>query len=138
MGTSEASGATVTIEGETMTAADNRFGRPEATEVALVGAKAAGLARLRSAGFEVPERDRDTHPLHRRAGGPNRTMDRHDGLSDALAEVTAELGERLAVRSSATWEDSATSAHAGETATELDVSGADDLAVAIGRCVRAS
>lgn len=130
----KASGATVTTEGETMTLQTIGLDDPEATEIALVGAKAAGLARLRSAGFEVPNGIViPTHCVDELAG-----TGRPDGLSDALAEVTAELGQRLAVRSSATWEDSATSAHAGQTATELDVSGADNLTDAIGRCVRAS
>ncbi len=53
-------------------------------------------------------------------------------------QCAARLGGALAVRTSATWEDGATSAHAGATATVLDVSGVDDTLAAIRHCLDAS
>lgn len=119
---------------------------PRATDPTLVGAKAAGLARLRAAGFEVPDGiviptwsigEVTAGCASEGVSGPS-ASERFDGLQVALAEATAALAQRLAVRSSATWEDSATAAHAGETSTELDVRGVENLLMAIMRCVDTS
>lgn len=87
----------------------------------LVGHKAATLARLRMAGFDVPE------GLVLPVGGTD--------LEAVASEADARWPGPLAVRTSATWEDTATSARAGETLTVLDVVGAGALVDAIRSCL---
>ena len=95
-------------------------GDVDAADLAQTGGKAAGLARLRDAGCNVPPWFVIT---------PDWTED--DG--DALEEALSRLGdERFAVRSSATIEDGAHASFAGQFASLLFVS-RDDVAAAIRR-----
>lgn len=105
--------------------------QPDALDPTLVGAKAAGLARLAANGFDVPPAvvlSTGLAELHQRGV-------LEQWLQTALSDATAAVGEPVAVRSSATWEDAATSAHAGVTVTELDVTGSAEVARAVCRCV---
>ncbi len=116
-----------------MTAQPLPLDDPQAREPAVAGAKAAGLAGLVAAGFDVPEGVVLPPKLlatwtDGAAPGPVRA---------AVEAACARLGPRLAVRSSATWEDGATSAHAGATATVLDVSGVDAVLDAVRHCLDA-
>jgi len=92
----------------------------------LYGGKAAGLARLISLGFDVPpgfvlEADEplDEGRLWRAVGLWAGGVDSTDGHA------------RLAVRSSSTIEDSASSSHAGEFSTVIDDLSCKDLVAAI-------
>ncbi|MCX7644634.1 MAG: PEP-utilizing enzyme [Rhodobacteraceae bacterium] len=94
--------------------------RPDqATDPAVAGGKAAALARLKAAGFDVP--DFVVIPaaaFAATAAGPRPAR----GLKPALARALAELGPGpFAVRSSARSEDGAAHSHAGQFATELNV-----------------
>lgn len=107
---------------------------PRAVEPSIAGTKGAGLARLRAASFAVP--DGAVLPVGLAdawSGGPAPAA-----LRVAVADVCDRLGGSMAVRSSATWEDGATSAHAGATATVLGVEGVDDVLAAIRHCLDAS
>ncbi len=114
------------------TARSVRLDDPAALDPALVGNKASGLAHLRADGFDVPDAvvltigwaatwQPDTSPP--------------DILVQLVADAVGQLGPRLAVRSSATWEDGATSAHAGASETVLDVQGVDATLDAVRRCL---
>ena len=107
---------------------------PRAVDPAVAGTKAAGLARLRQAGFDVP------HGVVLPVGvattwpaGPA-----PDDLRDAIGGVCASIAAPVAVRSSATWEDGATSAHAGASKTVLDVTGTDAVLGAARDCLDAT
>ncbi|MCB0964576.1 MAG: hypothetical protein KDA98_14950, partial [Acidimicrobiales bacterium] len=104
---------------------------PEAGDPAHVGSKAAGLARLRAAGFPVP--DAVVLPVGLARAWPDGPAP--DDLRGAIDRACATLGGPLAVRSSATWEDGATSAHAGATTTVLDVTGTDAVVDAVRACL---
>ncbi len=104
-----------------------------AADPTLVGAKAAGLARLVAAGFAVP--DAVVLPAGLRDRWP--TGPAPEPIRAAVEDACTALGPRLAVRSSSTWEDGATAAHAGATATVLDVSGPDAVLDAIRHCLDA-
>lgn len=92
----------------------------DATDVALVGGKAAPLARAAAAGFDVPR------------GFVITTEADEDGLD--LAPWLATLGNsRFAVRSSAVGEDSSLRSYAGQLETLLDVP-VEDVPAAIARC----
>ena len=90
-----------------------------------VGAKASTLARLRAAGFPVP--DGFVVTTNEDVGAP---------LVEGLRSLEARIGTgaRLAVRSSGRAEDSAAASFAGQYETVLGVSGADELSRAIARC----
>jgi pyruvate,water dikinase len=106
---------------------------PRAVDPAVAGAKAAGLATLRSAGFDVP--DGVILPVgiaDAWTDGPA-----SDELHAAVDAACSALAGPLAVRTSATWEDGTTSAHAGATATVLDVIGTDAALAAIRCCLDA-
>ena len=99
---------------------DLRDVRP--TWLADVGGKAAGLAGLMTAGFQVPEGFCVTTAAHR------------DGVLDldALASALAALGDTpVAVRSSATAEDLPDASFAGQQDTVLNVRGLQAVATAI-------
>jgi pyruvate,water dikinase len=85
-----------------------------------VGAKAAGVAALRSNGFQVPAGYVLPVGLSSLwpAGEPIPNL-----LATQIASILEELHGPIAVRSSATWEDGATSSHAGATTTVLSVEG---------------
>ena len=104
---------------------------PRAADPAFAGTKGAGLARLRAASFTVP--DGVVLPIgiaREWPGGPA-----PEQLRTAVAGICDRLPGALAVRTSATWEDGVTSAHAGATATVLGVSGVDDTLDAIRYCL---
>jgi len=96
-----------------------------------VGGKAASLASLRAAGFNVPEF----------CVIPCAAFEalRHEGAA-ALRPLVAQwldanpAGARFAVRSSARGEDSADNSFAGLYSTVLDVSGTDDVLAAVQEC----
>ncbi len=106
---------------------------PRATDPTVAGTKAAGLARLRAAGFRVP--DGMVLPVGLASAWPSGPAP--TGVHTAVDRAHASLGGPLAIRTSATWEDGATSAHAGATMTVLDVSGTDAVLDAIRRCLDA-
>lgn len=94
---------------------DDVDGRP-------VGGKAAGLARLRAMGVRIP-------PTLVLVGAESGV------LPDDLETRAAELGEVLAVRSSALGEDGQDASFAGQYETVLDVRGARALRAAIAHCL---
>src|SRR4029453_2617389 len=91
---------------------------------ALLGTKAANLARLAGVGFPVP------------AGGgvtpAGEAAWKHTcaGLRSAVAELGGGTGQRFAVRSSGTAEDLVGASFAGQYETVLNV-GLDQLAEAV-------
>ncbi len=107
---------------------------PRAMAPAVAGNKGAGLARLRAAGFSVP--DGVVLPVGIAEIWPDGPAP--DSLVFAFATLCDRLDTALVVRTSATWEDGATSAHAGATATVLDVSGVSETLAAIRHCLDAS
>ncbi|MBN2205474.1 MAG: hypothetical protein JW767_10680 [Thermoleophilia bacterium] len=87
-----------------------------------VGAKARGLARLESLGFQVPQ----AWVL------PASSMDSTDpGRMAAILEPAIDATSTYAVRSSSSSEDGATRSHAGEFLTLLDVPARDVARVAL-------
>ncbi|MET0417209.1 MAG: PEP/pyruvate-binding domain-containing protein, partial [Actinoplanes sp.] len=91
--------------------------------VELVGGKAAGLGEMIRLGFRVPEGF---------AVSPEATP-------AEITEAYAGLGEGpVAVRSSATVEDSPDASYAGQMATELNVHGPDAVLAAVDRCRRSA
>lgn len=107
---------------------------PRATDATVSGNKAAELARLRAAGFDVP----DGVVLPAGLGEVWSSNGTPGWVREAAQRAHESLGGRLAVRSSSTWEDADTSAHAGATTTVLDVRSVDDTLHAIGRCLDGS
>lgn len=91
----------------------------QASDPAVAGGKAAALARLKAAGFDVP--DFVVIPAAAfapGAGGPRPAR----GLKPALQRALADLGPGpFAVRSSGHSEDGEAHSHAGQFATELNV-----------------
>ena len=108
-----------------------RLDEPDALDQSIVGAKAAGLARLLAAGFDVP--DAVVLPVGIASMAGDGSLP--ERLAEELPAALGSVGEPVAVRSSATWEDSSTSAHAGATVTELGLAGVDDVGAAIQRCI---
>ena len=103
----------------------------EATS-AVVGGKARGLARLVTLGLPVPPAfvlGPDAHARWRERGEVDRV---------ALERVLAELGEPLAVRSSAADEDSGDRSAAGQYESVMGVSGLEALVAAVEECYRAA
>jgi pyruvate,water dikinase len=99
----------------------------DATDPAVVGRKAAGLARLLRLGFTVPDGFVVTAGAD--LGSPE--------LRETIAARLATLDGAVAVRSSATVEDLADASFAGMYETVLGVEGLDQVVAAIER-VRAS
>ncbi|HEY7197148.1 MAG TPA: PEP/pyruvate-binding domain-containing protein [Gaiellaceae bacterium] len=102
---------------------------------AVIGGKAAGLARLAELGLPVPEAlvvPTDVHARWRARG----EFEESDWR--ALAEAALALGEPLAVRSSAADEDSGDRSAAGQYESVMDVRGLDGLIAAIEACYRAA
>ncbi len=96
-----------------------------------VGGKGLSLGRLAAAGLPVPPGFCVTTDAHRRLRGR--------GPDEALAGQIAAAYQRLgggpvAVRSSATAEDSAAASFAGQQDTFLGVEGAAAVCEAVGRC----
>lgn len=102
------------------------FDRIRESDRALVGGKAANLARLRNAGMPVP----DGFAI------PFSVVDRLDEptVRDEIATAFAKLACRVAVRSSAVVEDGATASYAGQFETVLKVDGEEELFEAIAFC----
>jgi phosphohistidine swiveling domain-containing protein len=97
----------------------------DAAMVDLVGGKAVGLAVLRRAGERVPDGFCITTNAYRAGRIPE----------DELLAAYARLGAgAVAVRSSATTEDSPGASFAGQQETVLGVTGAGDLVEAVRRC----
>jgi len=103
-------------------------------DTALVGGKAAGLARLAARGLPVPPAFVVVADVHARWRSRS-TFDESDWR--ALAEAARELGEPLAVRSSAADEDAAGRSAAGQYESVMGVRGFDGLIAAVEACYRA-
>lgn len=105
---------------------------PSAREA--VGGKAASLAALARAGFDVPPAyviPTESTALIEDAGWP-------EGLRERVAVVFRELcadGGAVAVRSSAVDEDGADASFAGQHETILDVRSETDVVSAVERCI---
>jgi phosphohistidine swiveling domain-containing protein len=112
----------------------------DALDTARAGAKAAVLARMRRAGFPVPDgvvvlaealraQLRSTASEAELLAAP---LD--PGLRRALLDASGGLAAPLAVRSSGIDEDGAQASHAGQYDTVLNVGGGDDLVDAVRAC----
>lgn len=107
---------------------------PQAADELLAGGKAASLARLRSAGFRVPDGfvvsvDATTQL----AGGMAGAASIEAGVRAALRALCPEQ-EPVAVRSSAVGEDSVEHSFAGQHLTLLAVTGEESVLAAIRAC----
>lgn len=115
---------------------------PRALERSEVGAKAEVLARMRRAGFPVPDGCVFTaRAMARHVAGLGTLSSEavHDHHLDeetraAVKEVAQRLSGPLAVRSSGIDEDGAQASHAGQYSTVLDVLGEDALDDALRAC----
>jgi phosphohistidine swiveling domain-containing protein len=131
---------------------------PDARHLGLVGGKAANLAELRAAGFDVPAGFCVATDAYRRAAdaaGLDEVLGRAEDaalaaaarkallavpipkdVEAAVAEAYAQLGDRVpvAVRSSATAEDLPSASFAGQQDTYLNVVGAEAVLDAVRRC----
>jgi phosphohistidine swiveling domain-containing protein len=109
---------------------------------AVVGGKAYGLGRLLGAGLPVPPGFAITTEAYVEAVGPTEDRDRIEAVALPPAVVTAvteaylALGEDVpvAVRSSATAEDTGDASFAGQQDTYLWVRGADAVLEHVVRC----
>lgn len=104
---------------------------PRARDTSRVGPKLARLAELGAHGVRVPQGFALCAPIHARA---------LEGVGEACAELGRRLGEdepRVAVRSSALFEDGAEHSHAGELLTVLGARGEVSIRAAIERCFEA-
>ena len=109
-----------------------------AADAALVGAKAANLARCASAGLPVlPGVVVTTAATGRWAPGEAPPDEVLDALRSSLAALTRQHTGPLVVRSSSTAEDAERSSMAGRFRSVLDVAGRDGLVAAV-RAVRDS
>jgi pyruvate,water dikinase len=104
---------------------------PEASVVSI-GGKGLGLARLAAAGFAVPRAY--AVPTAVTAAAEFDSARFREALSRALVQLAPE-GEAIAVRSSATDEDSQARSFAGQHLTVLGVRGPDEAISAMRRCV---
>jgi pyruvate,water dikinase len=131
---------------------------PDALHPGLVGGKAANLAELRAAGFDVPAGFCVTTDAYRRAAdaaGLDEVLGRAEDaalaaaarkallavpiapdVEAAVAEAYERLGDRVpvAVRSSATAEDLPSASFAGQQDTYLNVVGTEAVLDAVRRC----
>jgi phosphoenolpyruvate synthase/pyruvate phosphate dikinase len=109
--------------------------RGEAPPLDQVGGKARGLAQLVALGLPVPPAvvlTTDAHAHWRDAGA----IDDEDRA--ALAVALEQLGEPLAVRSSAVDEDAGDRSAAGQYESVIGVAGLADLVAAVEHCWRAA
>jgi pyruvate,water dikinase len=106
---------------------------PDAVEVKCSGGKGASLALLRQAGLPVPEGFIITTAAYHWLQGQGV---RSDGrFVELLRQSYERLGRgRVAVRSSATAEDTAETSFAGQQETILGVEGEEPLLEAVERC----
>lgn len=99
----------------------------------LVGGKALSLGLLAAAGFPVPPGFCVTTTAYRRLG--NRSLNADQDLCKQITDAYHRLGGgRVAVRSSATMEDSTLLSFAGQQETILGVEGEVAIVDAIARC----
>lgn len=106
-----------------------------AGDVDEIGAKAANLASLVRAGFDVPEGVILTAEAHRRFGGDPGRECLPAILTEELADALSLLGaDAVAVRSSSPVEDLSDASFAGLYETALDVRGLDEVEGAVQRC----
>src|SRR5438105_9952406 len=102
-------------------------------DVESVGGKGLSLGRMAGAGLPVPPGFCVTTAAFRRCRGEPLTS-QHD-LARHIKKAYQELGGgAVAVRSSATAEDGATTSFAGQQETILGVSGEQELLDAVARC----
>ena len=101
-------------------------------EERIAGGKGASLARLVRLGVTVPRFVVISADAYRAMGQGEPTSAFTDELRAALAELN--LGEGLAVRSSAIGEDAADSSFAGLYHTSLDVNGLEAVVAAVKTC----
>lgn len=104
----------------------------EEDQLSLVGGKALNLARLRRARFKVPQGFVLTTALYREAKGNGDGLAVPAQVQDRVCECYRRMSQPLvAVRSSASHEDSATASFAGQGRTILNVNGEQSLFEAI-------
>ncbi len=120
------------------------LGETESLDASAVGHKAANLARFASS-YRVPPAfclPTSAYAELKAALGPEGTAERtalRAGVADGYARLAALVGERtprVAVRSSATGEDSAEASFAGQHETILNVRGVDAVVDAVLECWR--
>ncbi len=101
----------------------------------LVGGKGRNLGRMFAAGLPVPPGFCVTTTAYRRLRAQGLTSD--PSLIEQIGAAYRQLGGGLvAVRSSATVEDSAVASFAGQLETSLGVQGESDVCAAVYRCWR--
>lgn len=118
------------------------FDEADALSVEIAGGKGASLASMTARGLPVPpgfvipsdilERCVDAEALRGLAramdhAGAMRLVERSARVDDAVLDAYARLGGEVAVRSSASAEDSEAASYAGQQETYLNVSGAEDV-----------
>lgn len=102
-----------------------------AADVAVAGGKGANLGELMRAGMPVPRGFVVTTEAH----GLSEDGRVPDDVAAAVVRTYEEIGSpTVAVRSSATSEDSPDASFAGQHETYLHVQGADAVVEALGRC----
>src|SRR4051812_20548296 len=102
-------------------------------DVDSVGGKGLSLARLSGAGLPVPPGFCVTTAAYRRCRGDTPAL--RDDLAGEIKNAYLRLGGgAVAVRSSATAEDGATTSFAGQQETILGVKGDDAVCEAVSRC----
>ena len=120
------------------------LGETESLDAAAVGHKAANLARF-AANFRVPPAfclSTSVYAELKAALQPEGSAERaalRAGVADGYSRLAATIGEReprVAVRSSATGEDSAEASYAGQHETILGVRGTDAVLDAVLECWR--
>lgn len=127
----------------------NQIAKPEivslqdeaAADITRAGAKAAVLARMRRAGFRVPEGVVLLAEVLRAQLGDSTPTEEEllatpvdPELRQAIVTAGRQLSGPLAVRSSGIDEDGAQASHAGQYDTVLNVQGADELVDAVRTC----
>jgi len=108
-----------------------------ALDITRAGAKAAVLARMRRAGFRVPDGVvvlADVLRTQPDTAAELLAAPVDPDLRQAIVTAGAELPGPLAVRSSGIDEDGAAASHAGQYDTILNVRGDDDLVDAVRAC----
>lgn len=109
------------------------FEQIQVCDVELVGGKGLNLGRMFMAGLPVPPGFCVTTTAYRRLHGQSPLSD--PSLIEQIGTAYRELGGGLvAVRSSATVEDSALASFAGQLETVLGVQGESDVCAAVARC----
>ncbi len=114
------------------------FGQIHPGDVEMVGGKALSLGLMSTAGFAVPPGFCVTSSAYRRwieAGKGTLRSREHEALAQQIQAAYNQMGAGLvAVRSSATAEDGATSSFAGQQETFLGIQGDVVVCDAVQRC----